>query len=1469
MRGWTWFLSLTAILIVSGIILFHAFADRASLSPLQQEQVVAQGTLQQQNLEQVSGQQLYRIVDRSSNVLYGVTSSPTVVLPNSLSKEKDEGAQNARPMILRANDPSASTDRVKLEQVSDKTKWIVRLSTPSVSEAQARLQTEMTVGVTDSSAIEQEQTSFENALTSEFPHAMIKGSVKNVLNVVFIQDVSENDVESIKSIPGVLSVSPDIAVEATLSESVPLINADDVWQLNAQGNPCNTTGTETCLTGKGVTIGIIDTGVDYNHPDLGGCFGSNCKVVGGYDFINFDDDPMDDMGHGTHVAATAAGNGALKGVAPDAKIYAYKVLNEHGSGSFSSVLAGIEASVDPNGDGNFDDHLDIISLSLGAFCGMYDSYCGPDDSLSLSIDNAASVGVVPVIAAGNNWHEDVTIGSPGVARKAITIAASDKYNYLAYFSSGGPVQWTSQDNKTLIMLKPDVSAPGVHICAAVSSVHDSYFDSVKCLDESHISISGTSMATPHVSGVAALLLQKNHSYTPAQIKSVIKNGVVDLAYPELPSAQGTGRIDALSDVSSQRVGAPIPVILPIEVNGLSLRIPFQIISSSNIDYVISYTSSKPLGQISESDWVQISAGALGTGAHSSSLDLDTSLFLDGDYLIRLKVRSLNNGYTAYDYGTFAVHKFEVKETLNNDVVNPKDDLKVSVKNTHGISPLSLSAAYSLDESTWIPLSTNNADLSTILPANSITQTGFFTIRLRITLSNGLIDELFVRQLYADTTLRPGWPIRIDFEYEETPYGGGFYSAGFAEPVVSDLNNDGLQETVVYQGGNPPKLSAYRPDGSLLWRSGVGTGGASGGNLNLPIVANLDNDPYKEIIVHHPNTNSWPMINSHLYAFNHDGSLLWSASVPLDFNPTFLAADLDNDGLTEIVMQGSDAWEINVSVLNSMGQIISEWGLPKNQMGTTLYPSPAVGNFDEDSDLEIVLSFQSEDSGWDDNGNWVNENVVGVYNMDGSLVNGWPIILPGGLSSSPSVGDIDKNGQDDIVIGELYAFTPTYPDPEFGGLYAINRHGEFLSGWPIEKGSEFWSTSALGDIDGDGDLEISAGGSTYLLNFLLNHDGSLLPGWPKSTSWVDYYGSIRGDANGDAMPDVLTTAGSIYECQRDNCGGVYGWKTDGISLNSFPKVTDVAAQAPAVLSDIDKDGKVELIASSDYDMNIQTMMFKERATLYAWNLNTLYNADTMQWPTFQHDVARTGCYNCASWISEGLVAHYPFDTITQGTTPDISYYNQPASVQGAKLTTANKFPNSFVFDGVDDKVIVPHSSQVNLKGAFSVSFWFKGSKTQGPQTFVSKWTGVQGAIAWFADIAGPGGNCPSNSGVDFYVSEDGGSSDRVYVRDCGKIYQDNKLHHFAGVFEPGKKIELYIDGKSVGTVAGNINTVMGVKQNSAPITIGSSGTSSFYKGSMDDVRIYNRALTKQEVTILFSNSPNQSPHKLTPQPEPDK
>ena len=179
------------------------------------------------------------------------------------------------------------------------------------------------------------------------------------------------------------SVYPDVKVHAVLSQSARLIGADQVWA-------------QYGVTGLGVRVAIVDTGVAYTHPDLGGCLGAACKVIRGYDFVNADSNPQDDHGHGTHVAGIVAANGVVRGIAPDARLLAYKVLNANGDGFSSTVIAGIDAAVDPDGNPATNDGAHVINLSLG---GDGD----PDDPLSQAVDNVSLHGVTVVVAAGNSW----------------------------------------------------------------------------------------------------------------------------------------------------------------------------------------------------------------------------------------------------------------------------------------------------------------------------------------------------------------------------------------------------------------------------------------------------------------------------------------------------------------------------------------------------------------------------------------------------------------------------------------------------------------------------------------------------------------------------------------------------------------------------------------------------------------------------------------------------------------------------------------------------------------------------------------------------------------------------------------------------------------------------------------------------------------------------------------------------------
>ncbi len=330
-----------------------------------------------------------------------------------------------------------------------------------------------------------------------------------------------------------IQIQPDFPVKATVATTQTganiMWNRTDDWGYNVDGH--NT------------TIAIIDTGINYNHPDLGGGFGPTYKVIGGYDYVNHDSNPMDDNGHGTHCAGIAAANGTIKGMAPDAKLYAYKVLNSAGNGYTSDIVAAIQRSEDPNSDGNTSDHVDVISMSLGGEGTQTDALC-------LAVKAAVAVGVVVVVATGNDGPEMQTVSSPGMAPEAVTVGAVNSTGVLASWSSRGPAPDLS--------IKPEISAPGV-------SIYSTY------LGTGYYTMSGTSMATPHVAGACALLLQAHPAWTPQQVKSALVEGAGLISESIWIAGSGQLWVPNATDIDIFASLAPISYGMP---NGTAMMVNF-------------------------------------------------------------------------------------------------------------------------------------------------------------------------------------------------------------------------------------------------------------------------------------------------------------------------------------------------------------------------------------------------------------------------------------------------------------------------------------------------------------------------------------------------------------------------------------------------------------------------------------------------------------------------------------------------------------------------------------------------------------------------------------------------------------------------------------------------------------------------------------------------------------------------------
>lgn len=315
---------------------------------------------------------------------------------------------------------------------------------------------------------------------------------------------------------GALNCPETTALAMGLSEDVRVFAFDTTANTQIHADTVQAAGN----TGAGRKIAILDTGYDYTHPEL------SSSYLGGKDFVNGDNDPRDDNGHGTHVAGiiTADGiNAAAKGAAPSVGIISGKVLDSSGSGYFSDVVAGIYWAVDgPDGIANTADDfkVDAISISLGTGAPyLYRGFC---DSVMPTMTNAIkyaqSMGVTVVVAAGNS---SIGVSLPGCISYAVTVGAVDDFDRIASFSGRGSAV--------------DISAPGVTILSSVPG-------------GSYQSWSGTSMATPAVSAVIALIKGAHPTYTPEQAQNALFTTAKDLGRFSKDTSYGWGRVDAAAAV---------------------------------------------------------------------------------------------------------------------------------------------------------------------------------------------------------------------------------------------------------------------------------------------------------------------------------------------------------------------------------------------------------------------------------------------------------------------------------------------------------------------------------------------------------------------------------------------------------------------------------------------------------------------------------------------------------------------------------------------------------------------------------------------------------------------------------------------------------------------------------------------------------------------------------------------------------
>lgn len=1089
---------------------------------------------------------------------------------------------------------------------------------------------------------------------------IVLGEYQSAFNGIAL-NITEQESNELKGMAGVKSVYPNYVVEIMLTDSPSFLGVNDIWKM--------TDSTGMNVTGKNITISIIDTGIDYTHPDLGGCFGPGCKVVGGYDIYNDDSDPMDDHGHGTHVAGIAAGNGVLKGVAPDATLYAYKTLSYQGSGFMSDIITAIEMSVDPDQNGDFSDHVDVISMSLG---GLGDFY-SPE---SIAVDNAVSAGVVVVVAAGNSGPQDKTILSPGVARKAITVGASYNKNAdsveskilindnainaiyvrnssissvtadiifasygvindfaeldasgkivliergqittydktmnaieagavgviifnngsgifsdslkskadipvvtisgsdgaliktlissnqtsaslksyfnpyrLADFSSRGPA-YAERDWGIEFMHKPDIVAPGVSICAARLPSFRPWVRNPKyglCLDENHVLLSGTSMATPHVSGMAALLIQAHPEWTSSQIKDAIKNTAIDIGMEEDEAGSGLANITAAISLSTPTTadistrGAVSGFI--IDINGTA--------SGEFSSYTISYKKN---------------------GENASYEICTSSQTVVNGRLCSFAIGQLNNQYDlviTMNTGKGQINSTSIIDVQNTKILNPRGvnqgQINIIQNNVINVTGNSIHPDFSSYDVKWCRNSICSSNGVTLPAAGQVfvTNSQLASIQISALPSSGIYDIVLSTKLksgkiiqdnatiYYESSLIPGWPRRLKNQLFDII---GFKIAEkiYNCPVAADIDNDGDIEILISSTdkyGNAA-LEVFRHDGEYFFTPLTIPNQTS---HRCPSVGDIDGDRIKEIVwaldpkdyVEGVPVNSM----SKIAVISPRGDIVNTWPVR-DLLTRPVLADITGDNISEIIVKAISRINYSIHAFNMTGMNITGFPYSSGDYratdNTANSLSVFVADFDLDRSNEIIYLTSYGVNVLDNKGN-LKKSYPNIYrfivhdiNNDG-LLEITAFNYSFGFYSFNNVGevfsknktlkrqamgliaaDINNDGFDEIIV----------PYGVGDGVIIYNATGDVLASWKLPeeytKEGTRADTPIVADIDNDGSVEIIYTMLFSLTDFRLlafNPDGTLVPDFPKRLvqyTWA-FVSPMAGDFNGDGLIEMV-------------------------------------------------------------------------------------------------------------------------------------------------------------------------------------------------------------------------------------------------------------------------------------------------------------------------------------------------------------
>lgn len=1029
------------------------------------------------------------------------------------------------------------------------------------------------------------------------PGARSGANLEELINVYRLRFDSGEDAERVASDlaqdPHVEYAHPNYRMEASYTPNDPFLGSSgswgqteaDLWGLHQMGAPV----AWDVARGAGVVVAVLDTGIDATHPDIAENVWTNPNEVpnngidddangyvddtNGWNFVSGTPSPVDGNGHGTHVSGTIAAqdnNGlGIVGVAPDAKIMALKGLDDGGGGNLFDLASGI-AYAAANG-------AKVINNSWGCT-----QSCPAVPVVDDAVKSAHAAGTVVVFAAGNT-ADDVREFAPNNGTEALVVGASTPGGQLASFSNFGFVDVVAPGAGNPEGVGIQEPARGILSLRAANTFPPAHM----IVSEQYLRHAGTSMAAPHVAGLAALIRSAHPEYTPEQVRQAIRHSSADLGEGGFDTTYGYGLAQAagaLFEPAPLEARLDLPRVVgsnePLDVRGWIGGPGFQ---SYEIHYGLGATPAT---------WTHFASGT-SAGSPGSFGEFDVTGLPDGDVTLRL-IAHTSDGRSYEDRRIIEIDRVDITAPT---VLSYLGTDTVEVFGSVGIPNL---------ESFTVRIETLYE--STDLGSGNVTLTGggtspvtngllavwntanvpadHYRIVLEATNTNGEVASESVA-VVVDTKLHEGFPV----------YLSGGYPSSEDSPLV-DVDGDGKDDHVVAYGN---LVHVFRDDGTE----------APGypRDVVVPVfdsiaAGDIDGDGATELVV--------SPLDGSLWVFGSDGSTFPGFPLHPGSRADVGLADIDGDGDDEIVRAD---WSGHVDVIRADGNQVP--GFPVATSGGGPSGGAALGDLDGDGDTEIVVALSQG-----------GPYVLVAYDGAGNVLPGFPVQVAtsSNLHQAPSVGDLDRDGDLEIVVTNASS-----SDASAGLVTAYHHNGQVVSGWPFEIDALYASTPVLADLDGDGSLEVFAGLATpdqVGRMQVLTASGALVPGWPIFTddSLISTLFPIGPpvvvDFDGDGLSEVLVVRShGRYTDETGSLSGKYlsAYEHDGTPLDDLSRPTYGflrfgADSAPSV-GDLDGDGQLELVWVEDRSF------WRGEVLAHAWDLDTPTSAEA-GWTTLRGDARRT-------------------------------------------------------------------------------------------------------------------------------------------------------------------------------------------------------------------------------------------------------